>query len=73
MTAAVDVLNVFVEGHDGRWEVVIEVNGKELRRFGPWADQDVADMYAAEALDRANKIAERFWETVENAGVRTRT
>ena len=58
----VDELLVSVVGQDGRWEVLLEVNGKEWKRYGPWPDRKTADVYAADALRRAEKVARRFWD-----------
>jgi hypothetical protein len=57
-----DVLHVSVIGAPGRWELLLEVNGKEVKRYGPWTDRDTADLYAAEALARAQKLADKLWK-----------
>jgi len=62
MNDGVGELLVSVIGRDGHWEVLLEVNGKEWKRYGPWPDRNIADLYAAEALRRANKIADRMWK-----------
>ena len=57
----VDELLVSVVGAEGHWEVLLEVNGKEWKRYGPWDDRDTAELYAAEALRRAEKVAAKYW------------
>lgn len=65
MTASnADALLVSVIGAPGHWELLLEVNGKEWKRYGPWPDRDTADLYAAEALRRAEKVAEQCWRDV---------
>ena len=59
-----DELKVSVVGVPGRWELVLEVNGAPWKRYGPWEDRDTADMFAAEALQRAAKVAEKLWGAV---------
>jgi hypothetical protein len=56
-----DQLNVsHVLDHEGHWWVLLEVNGEEWKRFGPWDDQDTAKLYADEALRRAQKVADKL-------------
>lgn len=57
-----DRLEVTTIGYPGHWEVVLKVNGKEWKRYGPWADLDVAQLYAEEALRRADKVAKKLWK-----------
>lgn len=57
-----DRLEVSTIGHPGHWEVVLEVNGNEWKRYGPWADLNVAQLYAKEALRRADKVATKLWK-----------
>lgn len=57
-------LKVSVVGAPGHWELLLEVNGQEWKRYGPWTDRDTADLYAAEALCRAEKVAEKCWRDV---------
>lgn len=63
-----DRLEVFTIGHAGHWEVVLEINGNEWKRYGPWADFDVAQLYAKEALRRADKVASKLWKKQQGKG-----
>jgi len=59
-----DELKVSVVAVPGGWELLLTVNGKPWKRYGPWADRDTADMFAAEALQRAAKVASKLWGEV---------
>lgn len=61
MSSDHDELKVSIVGAEGRWEVLLEINGKAWKRYGPWKDYDTAKLYASEALRRANKVAEKYW------------
>ena len=61
MMTEFDKLLVSVIGAPGRWQILLEVNGKEWKRYGPWVDRFEAELYAHEALRVAGKIAEALW------------
>jgi len=54
-------LNVSTIESQGFFYVLIEVDGKEWKRLGPWKDCDVANMCAKEALTRAKNLADKYW------------
>ena len=63
-----DVMEATVTGEPGRWELLLTVNGVPWKRYGPWEDRDTANMYAAEALRRAEKVATKLWEEKNGPG-----